>query len=134
MLRSISTTRWLVIGGGVVQLLLGMMFWAGTAKALIPVHIVVGSVVTVSLFVLAIQGLRANIPVALGITGIVWAIVLPVVGGMQQSVLVGSSHWIVQVIHALLGIGAMGLASFIARDALPGNAKDSWDESDVAQR
>lgn len=134
MQKSISNTRYVVLGGGVVQLILGMLFWADTAKALIPVHIVVGAIVAFSLLTLAILSLRAKGSVSLGVVGIVWALVLPVFGGLQTGLLVGSSHWIVQVIHLLLGIGAIGLASTIASRVLPKQPKVGWDEPDPVER
>lgn len=129
-MRNISIAKNIVHVGGVVQLILGTLFWADTAKALIPVHIVVGSIVTVSLLTLAILALRANVPTPLGVVGIVWALVLPVFGGFQTILLHGSLHWIIQVIHLLLGVGAMVLAGIIAGRVLPSKAKAGWDEPD----
>jgi hypothetical protein len=132
--KSISITRWVVIGGGVVQLILGMLFWADMEKALIPVHIVVGTIVAASLLTLAILALRARAPVPLGVVGIVWALVLPVFCGLQTTLLHGSLHWIIQVVHLLLGIGAIGLASIIVGRVLPGRPKVGWTEPDPVER
>ncbi len=129
MLRSISVAQYVVLVGGGVQMLLGVMFWAGTAQALIPAHIFVGTIVAAALLMLAIQGLRARIPVGLGVLSIVWSLLLPALGALQSRILVGPSHWIVEVIHLLVGITAMGLASFIAKVALLGTPREIRDEA-----
>jgi hypothetical protein len=132
MHRSIVVARNTVLGAGVVQLILGMMFWADMAKALVPVHIVVGTVAAVSLLALAILAIRAKAPVPFAVLVGVWALVLPLFGSLQRQLLVGSSHWIIQVLHLLLGVGAMGMASILAGTVLPKRTVAGRDEPDLA--
>ncbi|HVV22745.1 MAG TPA: hypothetical protein VHF06_25135 [Pseudonocardiaceae bacterium] len=134
MHRSIVISRAIVLAGGVVQLVLGLLFWSGTAKALEPVHMAIGTIVVVSLIVLAAMALKAGAPKPLGVLAIVWALVVLAVGASQKGILTGSLHWVVQVIHLLLGIGAMGLASIVAARVLPAKAKVDWAQPDPAER
>jgi hypothetical protein len=112
-----------------------MLFWADIGKQLIVVHVVVGLIVVVSLFTLALLASRAGASRPLAITAMVWPLAVLAVGASQTSLLHGSLHWIIQVVHLLLGVGAMGLASLVARDVLPRGATVSWDdEHDPAAR
>jgi hypothetical protein len=65
---------------------------------------------------------------------IVWALVVLAVGLSQKGLLTGSLHWIVQVIHLLLGIASIGLASVLAAKVLPAKAKVDWASPDPADR
>jgi hypothetical protein len=47
----------------------------------------------------------------------VWGLLVVIVGLTQTSLLTGSLHWLVQVIHLLLGIGLIGLAERLATTA-----------------
>ncbi|HEX5407783.1 MAG TPA: hypothetical protein VFX16_36405 [Pseudonocardiaceae bacterium] len=112
--KPIAIACTVVIVAGIPQLVLGMLFWAGIGRGLIPVHETIGSVLVLSLLTLAILAARAGAPVGLVVLVIVWALVLPFVGIGQTDILVGSLHWIIQAIHLLLGLGAMGMASVLA--------------------
>jgi hypothetical protein len=112
--RSIAIARTVVIVAGLVQLVLGSLFWAGIGTGLIPVHVTIGIVFVLSLWTLAYLAWRAGASIGLVILVVVWGLVLPGVGIGQENVLLGSSHWIVQVVHLLLGVAAMGLASMLA--------------------
>jgi hypothetical protein len=111
---SIAIARTVVIVAGLVQLVLGSLFWAGIGKGLIPVHVAIGTVFVLSLWALAFLAWRAGASTGLVILVAVWGLVLPVVGVGQENVLAGSAHWIIQVVHLLLGVAAMGLASMLA--------------------
>lgn len=135
MHRRIQIARNTVIGAGIVQLILGMLLWADISDAVIPVHIVVGLIAVVSLFTLGVFALRAKARRRFAVTAIVWSVVVLAVGASQTSLLNGSLHWIIQVIHLLLGIGAIGLASLVARDVPPSAATATRDdEHDSAAR
>lgn len=128
MTRSITTTRTVVLIAGVVQLILGLLFWADIGKSLVPLHITIGSILVLALWTLAVLCARAGAPIGLVILTVVWGLVLPFVGLGQKEVLVGSSHWIIQVVHVLLGLGALGLASILAARVLPRRTAPAWDD------
>jgi hypothetical protein len=46
---------------------------------------------------------------------IVWGLIVPILGLNQDRLLVGSAHWVIEVLHLLVGIGAVGLAESLAR-------------------
>jgi hypothetical protein len=39
---------------------------------------------------------------------VVWGLIAPVVGLTQPSILTGDFHWVIQVIHVVIGLGAIG--------------------------
>lgn len=56
----------------------------------------------------------ARIPVVLSFAGFVWGALTVVYGMTQELVLAGSLHWIAQILHLAVGVGAVGLAFRIA--------------------
>lgn len=99
---------------GLIQIVLGVLFWTGNAINLISLHILSGTVLVLSLWTLAIlarrSGLRAGV---VGLSMILGLITLAL-GLVQSDLLVNSSHWIIQVVHLLLGLSAIGLAEVLA--------------------
>ncbi|HLH26005.1 MAG TPA: hypothetical protein VK066_26110 [Chloroflexota bacterium] len=99
---------------GLLALILGLLFWGGDARQLIPVHMLLGLIVVIALVVLAVAGIMAG-RAGLGVGGIVVAVLLLVVGMGQQQMLPGPNHWLVQVLHILLGMGAIGYGEVLGK-------------------
>ena len=49
----------------------------------------------------------------MAIGAVVLGIIIVAFGGTQAEILTGSSHWVIQVIHLLLGLSAIGLGERI---------------------
>ena len=95
------------------NLITGIIFWTGNADPLQIVHIVVGIIAVLALWTLGImQGLRGG-NYGLVAAAIVVGLLLVFIGLFQTGWLTGSNHWIIQVIHLLLGIAAIGLGEMI---------------------
>ena len=95
------------------NLITGIIFWTGNADPLQIVHILVGIIAVLALWTLGIiQGLRGG-NYGLSAAAIVVGLLLALVGLFQTGWLTGSNHWIIQVIHLLLGIAAIGLGEMI---------------------
>ena len=99
---------------GLVMIVLGLLFWTGNALALLPVHILLGLLLVVALWTLA--GLAASARVHLGyvVLAIAWGFLLPALGLTQSRLLPGDAHWVIQVLHLLVGIAALGQAEGLA--------------------
>jgi hypothetical protein len=134
MNRPIVIARVLVNATGLLQLVLGMLFWAGIAKNLVPVHATIGILLVLSMWTLAFFCARAKAPIGLVVLVVVWGLVLPFVGLGQKNILPGGAHWVVQVVHLLLGLAALGLANVLAGRVLPKKAGANWDDADTASR
>ena len=53
----------------------------------------------------------------LAVLGFLWGVVTLALGPGQTQLLVGESHWVVQVAHLLIGLGAIALGAVLARRA-----------------
>jgi hypothetical protein len=113
MNRPIIIARTTVLVAGIVQLALGGLFWSGTADNLVPLHEAVGTILVVALWTVAYFAGRAGVSKGLVSLAVVWGLIVPVFGVLQSGILSGSLHWIIQVVHLLLGLTAMALAGIV---------------------
>ena len=96
-----------------VALVMGIIFWTGNADNLQPIHMLIGFIVVLSLWVIGLaQGLMKG-SLGLAVATFVLGLVLAIVGLYQKNWLPGSAHWVIQVIHLLLGLSAIGLGEMI---------------------
>lgn len=99
---------------GIILIILGVLFWTGNAPGLVPLHMLLGLILVIALWVLAGVAAANGVSVGLVALAAVWGLVVLALGLAQGGMLVGSAHWIVQVIHLLLGLGAIGLGEMLA--------------------
>ena len=102
---------------GVVQLVLGIIFWTGNALGLVDLHQLIGILLVLGLWTQAAMAHRAGVPGGLVAGAAVYGLLVPIVGLTQRDLFPGSAHWVIQVIHLLLGIGLIGLAERLATTA-----------------
>ena len=114
MRRATTTAQMLVRASFVVQLVLGGLFWTGNALDLVPLHQTIGFLLVFGLWTLAGLAARAGVRPPLVALAAVWGLVVPVLGLNQTRLLVGSAHWLIEVLHLLVGLGAIGLAENLA--------------------
>jgi hypothetical protein len=79
----------------------------------ISIHLLFGLTVALSLLILGIVGVFTRGLRLLGAISIVYALILPVFGLTQATLLVGSMHWLIQTAHLLVGLGGLALAGII---------------------
>lgn len=110
--------RILVIGTeicGGLALLLGLAFWLNIGLAMVPFHMLLGLLTVLGLWAVGILlGLRSKQWV-MPISALLLGVVVLYVGLSQGQLLVGSNHWIVQVVHLVLGVAAVGLVGMMGR-------------------
>jgi hypothetical protein len=119
---------WIVRVAGTLQLLLGALFWTGHAYSFLPLHIISGVVIVLTLWTVAVLALLARTRRGLALFGLLWGVALPAFGMVQANVLVGSLHWIVRVLHLLMGLAAMAVAGMLGQAilaAVPGRVRGS---------
>lgn len=97
------------------NLITGIIFWTGNADPLQGVHMIVGIIAVLALWTLGImQGLRGG-SFGLALATFVVGFLLALVGLFQQKWLPDpANHWIIQVIHLVLGLAAIGLGEMVA--------------------
>lgn len=119
-----SVLRWVVRLTGLLQLAIGLALWSGNLLQYLQFHLLDGYIFTLAF--LAIVGLAAFARVGMGLVlvGLVWVVVVPVLGMTQTQILPGDFHWIVRVVHLLVGVGAMGFADRLAGAVLARRARE----------
>src|SRR5579859_2353166 len=91
-----------------LALILGVLFWTGNAQSLTLIHMLLGFIVVISLWVIGLaQGFVKGGSFGLALATFIVGLALAIVGLFQQGWLTGSTHWIIQVIHLLLGLSAI---------------------------
>jgi hypothetical protein len=100
---------------GPIQVGLGVLFWTGNAFDLIPMHMLVGLVIVLAMWVLAGLGVRAGVHLGLASAAFAWGILVVALGMTQTQILPGDFHWIVQVVHLGFGLAAMAFAEVLGR-------------------
>lgn len=96
---------------GVTQVALGLLFWTHRALTLVPVHMAVGLLFVLAVWTLAGLAARAGVRLALVLLTVAWGILVLALGITQGRLLAGSAHWVVEVLHLLVGFAAMALAA-----------------------
>lgn len=114
MNTAIPVLRWIIRVAGIVALGMGLIFWGGSGYTLLSAHQGLGYLVSIALLLMAVLAFRQRVAPGLLVTAIIWSLVVPGVGSSQLKMLPGDLHWIIQVFHLLLGIGAIGLGEVIA--------------------
>lgn len=99
---------------GLIQLVLGVLFWSGNAQALIPVHMRIGFVLVLTLWTLAMLAARVGIAPGVVVLAVAWGALLPALGLTQSRLLPGDGHWLIQALHLLLGLSAIGQGEGLA--------------------
>ncbi len=118
MNTSVTVLRWIIRLVFIVSLILGIMLWTGNGVGYLRLHMWLGFIITFALLLLAIIGFVARMRPVLPLIALIWAVLLPVLGIAQLHIAPGPNHWIVQVLHVIIGIGAIGLAEVLGKRSL----------------
>jgi hypothetical protein len=100
--------------GGSLALLLGLLRVFSIGPDLVQLHMTLGILVVLALWVLATIYARtpnANLGMAIGASVI--GLLLLIVGVTQQGLLLNGFHWVIQVIHVLLGLAVIGMGEML---------------------
>ncbi len=100
---------------GLALIALGLGFWAGHGLNLVPLHEQLGIFIVLLLWVVAGIGFAYGVNRVRLAIAIVWGFVVIGFGFSQIGILVGDLHWIVRVLHLLVGLAALGMAGNIAK-------------------
>jgi hypothetical protein len=111
---AILTLQWLIRVCAVVQITLGGLFWTGNAYALLPLHMLTGIVLVLGLWVQSGLAARAGLGWPVLVLAFVWGVIVVGLGMTQDSLLTGDLHWLIKVVHLLVGLGAVGQAESLA--------------------
>ncbi len=126
MSTATTVAQTLVRVTGLTQVTLGLLFWTGRQLTLVPLHMLVGFALVLSLWTLALLAARSGVNPGLVALAAVWGLLMPLFGLTQTQLLPGDFHWVIQVLHLFVGLAAIGqgegLAAQIKRAQRPGAA------------
>ena len=114
MSRTVTIARGLVRLTAVVQIVLGVLFWTGNATGLIPLHQLSGIILVLALETIVVAAARVGVDRRLVLLAGVWGVLVVILGLSQDSLLTGSAHWVIEVLHLLVGLVAIGQAEALA--------------------
>lgn len=105
-----------LLGGALI--VLGILFWTGHAFSLVPVHMLLGALFVICLWVLVALAFRVRVRWQFTLIVLVWSGIVPVLGLYQVDLLPSHWHWAIQTLHLLVGLVAIGLGHGLARSIL----------------
>lgn len=112
-MRTITIFDWILRLAGLGALVLGLLIWTLQLN-IITYHMLFGLLVAIALLVISFLATLARGLRVLGIIGIVYAFILPILGVNQDALLIGTLHWLIQTVHMLVGIGALAYAGILS--------------------
>ena len=95
---------------GLLALILGLLYWTGTALYLLQMHMLLGLLAVGALWVIGIgQAFSKAGNWVIAAYALVVGAVTIVIGVIQSSLMVGEFHWVIQIIHLVLGLLTIGM-------------------------
>ena len=98
-----------------LQVVVGLGLWTGHWYQLVGMHRAVGMTYVFLLWAIALIALAQRRSIKLALFAIVWGLVIAALGFTQQRLLIGDLHWIVRLVHLVIGLAAMPVAEKLAR-------------------
>jgi hypothetical protein len=100
---------------GLLALVLGVLLWIGVGVNLISMHMLLGLLAVGALWIVAIgQALAKNGNRLLALAALILGGLTIWLGMIQAALLSGGFHWIIQLIHLILGLATIGLGHMAA--------------------
>jgi hypothetical protein len=113
-----SNITWIARVPAIGTQLQGWLYWIANSTGFIFTHMVLGIAFALLLLALSLIELLTGRMRLLGASGIVYTLILTVLGFTQTGLLVGPMHWLIQTAHVVIGFGALVLVQAISvRDA-----------------
>ena len=79
-----------------------------------------GILLVLALWVQSVLAARTGLGWTVVVVAFVWGLIVVALGMTQDSLLTGDLHWLIKVLHLLVGLGAVGMAESLAVRALRG--------------
>jgi hypothetical protein len=112
LIQAIRGLQWLSRLVGACELTLGLVIWFVGVSS-VSLHILLGSVMTLILLIVGAIALPVKESRSLVVVGILYAFILSGFGMVQTGLLIGPLHWLVQVLHLLIGVGSIAVVHLI---------------------
>ena len=113
-----SNITWIAHVPAIGTQLQGWLYWIANSTSFIFTHMVLGIIFALLLLAVSLMQLLTGRMRLLGASGIVYTLILTVLGFTQTGLLVGPMHWLIQTAHVVIGFGGLVLVQVISvRDA-----------------
>lgn len=100
---------------GALALISGLLFWLGWALQLMSMHMSLGILAVAALWTIGFaQATAPGGSWGLAVAALVTGLLTLLLGLYQAALLIGPFHWIIQVVHLLLGVATIGLGHMAA--------------------
>src|SRR6185437_12207757 len=80
---------------GIALVVLGILFWTGHALSLLQLHMTLGGLFVLCLWVLVVLGFLTPGSRPLALLVLIWSLIVPALGATQVRLLPGSDHWVI---------------------------------------
>jgi hypothetical protein len=97
-----------------LQVVVGVGLWTGHWYSLLPIHWANGVLFVLLLWTIAVIALVQRRAVGRALVAILWGFIVVALGFAQQGILPGNLHWIIRVLHLVIGLAALGIAEGLA--------------------
>ena len=114
MTRAATIAQMTIRVSGLLLILLGLAIWTGRADQVVPIHELLGFVLVLALWTLSFFAARAGVSMRWVVLAVAWGLAAPILGLTQQNLVTGDWHWTIQVLHLLIGAGAIGQGENLA--------------------
>src|SRR5262245_45925159 len=95
---------------GLLALILGLLIWTASASNLIQMHMLLGLLAVGALWVIGIgQAFSQGGSWPIAISALIAGAIMIILGWNQSALMVGSLHWVIQIVHLVLGLLVIGL-------------------------
>ena len=95
---------------GLLALILGLLFWTNSALTLIQMHMLLGLLAVSCLWVIGIgQAFFKGGSWLIAAGAVVVGAAMVTLGLTQSSLMVGQFHWVIRIIHLVLGLLVIGM-------------------------
>jgi hypothetical protein len=118
MLSITNILRWILRISFLVALIIGFALWSGNGYGYLRLHMILGFTITTVLLLLVVFGLVARVKPTLPLITLLWTVALPFLGIAQLRIVPGANHWIVRVLHLVIGLGAIGFGESLSKKIL----------------
>jgi len=115
MKNATTVAQALTRGLGLLLLVLGIIIWTGNADGIIPLHRFLGIVLVLALWTLAYVASQSGVAMGVVAFAVAWGLVAPILGLSQEHILSGNGHWVIQILHLVIGLGVIVLGERLAK-------------------
>lgn len=95
---------------GLLAVILGLLIWTNRALNLVQMHMALGFLAVGALWIIGIgQAFSADGSWVLAVCALGVGAVMVVVGMTQSTLMLGPFHWVIQLLHLVLGLLVIGI-------------------------